>query len=199
MIDTYNSKMSTLKKDEIIYDYCDRYNIYLFVFSMYYVFSTLIYSFFDFELLVIYNTFVNFCFIGLQSFVVQRFLEMPYHKQVLGFLNFYLVLNIVFNIWVFLEYYNYYIYHITTFFISMFMITQNKLLYSLYYKENKKNEEILDNVKNTLNQKMKKVRNDVKDFSPEQKKIFKEMLIKQMKQVLNLKNEIEKKTKDKED
>lgn len=174
------------------------YKLYLFILSLYYGYSILIFGYLNFEFFVVLNTFGNFGLIGLTSFIIQNFTEIPYQIQPLQGLNLYLVINIAHNIWLFFKYYYYYSCNFISCLISIFLITQNNKLITIIKELDNENQEKLNKVKNTVSQKMNKIYNDVKEFDPEQKKMFKEALIKQMKQILELSHELNAKIDKKE-
>lgn len=169
------------------------YKLYLFIFGLYYGYSTLIFGYLNFEFFVVLNSFANFGLMGVTSFIIQNFSEVLYQKQTLQGLNLYLVINIAHNIWLFLKYYHYYSCNFISCLISIFLITQNKKLITIIKELDNENQEKLNKINNNLSQKMNKIYNDVKGFNPEQKKMFKEALIKQMKQVMALRDEVNKK------
>lgn len=174
------------------------YKVYLFIFSLYYGYSTLIYGYLNFEFFVVLNTFTNFCLMGLISFIIQKFSEIPYQKETFLGLNLCLGINIFHNLYLFSQYYHYYMCNLFSCMISLFLMTQNSYLILINKEIEKENEETLKKVKNTMSQKMNKIYNDVKGLDPEQKKMFKEALIKQMKQVLKLRDELNTDTNKKE-
>lgn len=177
-----------LNQNNILDKHLENYNKFLYYHTIFYFFSTIIFGYLDQEKLCLISL-INFLFGGLQGFVIQNFEEIPCKKVYLDVLNVLLFGNVIFNIFNSIN--NYYYFNFVCCIISLFYITQNKIILDI------SNNIIMKN--NSINQKINNISENIKKFTPEQKKLFKEHLFNQMKEIINLKKELEDKINKKDD
>lgn len=171
-------------------DFCLKYKHQILKTSLFYLFTIFFCGYLDVEINVLYNAFLNYTYCGLQAFVVQHYEDLSQKKFTLFILNTFLSGNIMYNLYLFLNFKMYFIYNIISCVLSFYFLSNNKILLELEHKK------FTDNT--SINQKMNNIVNNVKHFTPEQKQLFKEHLFLKMKEIITLKKELQDKVNKKD-
>jgi hypothetical protein len=183
-------KNKNILPETMIEKFCDEYLISLNYICLFYVFSLLSLVYFEQDHRMIFNSLVNFLGVGLVGTIIQNYQEFPKQILVLQIFNILHQINLTFNIFLLYFMNSHFIFNLNNLInvlISLFYISKNCMLRDMTL-----NQELYKN--NNINNRMNKVLSDVKKFTPEQKALLKQELINQMKEIINLKSEYEKKS-----
>ena len=179
--------MLLTEENKLLKQHCKKYYNTLFFTSIYYGFSIIIFGYFDLNINIIFNAFVNVLFGGLVSLIIEYFEDDSLNKKKITFtlFNFFLIFNLFWNLYLFFNFKMYFIYNLSNCLISLYYLSQNMMLLNMSISLKIKNQ--------SITKKMDKIITDVKKFTPEQKDFFKQELLKQVNEIISLKNEFKKK------
>lgn len=176
-----------LNQNNMLEEYCIKYNNFLLFSTIYYIFNTLAFAVIENKEIFIISL-TNFLFAAFHGLVIQYFEEFENKSIILKLVNVFLLGNIILNIFLFS--YKYFAQYLVSCIISLFFIFQNKILLDVSKNINMKN--------NLLNNRINNVFQNIKNFTPEQKQLFKEHLIQQMQEIITLKKELQDKVNKKD-
>jgi hypothetical protein len=172
-------------ENKILEQHYDKYKVKFFNITLIYGSLILCLSFFESNLIFILHSITNYLFCGLSGLLISNLDEKHEKKNIVLMNLIFYSLNVLFNLYLSLTFSFFEIYNIVSMSMNIYFLINSYYLYQLFI------DTILNDQK--LTKKINNILENVSKFTPEQKKILRDKLFVQMKEILCLKKEIENK------